>query len=95
MIRPCASVPTGQAKSGASSYVPSVPTHEDGVQVFRQEGLGGAHWLGRPSTPGLSSALGNLGHGFLTSTVDWEQRGALGHRPGSWGWEGLGRPMMP
>ena len=58
-------------------------------------GLGGAHWLGRSSTPGLSSAPGNLGHGFLTSTVDWEQRGALGHRPGSWGWEGLGRPMMP
>lgn len=78
MIRPCASVPTGQAKSGASSYVSSAPTHEDRVQVFRQAGLGGAHWLGRPSTPGLSSALGNLGHGFLTSTVDWEQRGPWG-----------------
>ena len=47
MIRLCASVPTGQDKSGASSYVPSAPTHEDGVQAFRQAGLGGAHLQGR------------------------------------------------
>ena len=65
LIRPCASVPTGQAKSGS---VPSVPTHEDWVQVFRQVGLGGAHWLGRPSTPGLSSAQGNLGLPLLTGS---------------------------
>ena len=49
MRRPCASVATRQAKSGASS--PLVPTHKDWVQGFRQAGLGGAHRLGRPSTP--------------------------------------------
>lgn len=57
--RPCASVPNWQAKSGASRYVLSAPTHEDWVQILRQADLGGAHWLGRASTPGLSSALGN------------------------------------
>ena len=95
MRRPCASVATGQVKSGASRYVPSAPTHQDWVQGFRQAGLGGAHRLGRPSTAGLSSALGNLGHGFLTSTTDWEQREpwSTGLAPGAgrvWG-----RPITP
>lgn len=65
---------------------------------MRQAGLGGAPLAGvtRRHPRHRLSPLGNLGHGFLTSTVDWEQRGALGHRPGtsSWGWEerGFGGP---
>lgn len=79
MIRPCASVPTRQAKSGASSAMsPLCPPMRTGFKYSgRRVWEVPTGWVG-PRHPAWAQPWETWAHGFLTSTVDWEQRGPWG-----------------